>query len=587
MVNFKWRFLVVLSVLWASLLWGENGSTLSETARVEEPNWTIEITAQNKAGEMVDDFEARLSNLYDWTKGENGKVTLTKTVKINESECKLLLRAPGFAPAVINLKPEPGQVIRRKITLSPANYVMTINSEDGRELPESLKPVVTLEPFLECAVDCSQPPMNFTWDLGATRLEGKGRYVFSVPDEVIFYVIVDQPGFLRWFVAGPFTTTQAKAGLAITLPTPGRLSVTFGPEEGQRLNQSDAPYEKCVIDLDSAILPEIDCDYTIAHVSMPEMPVKLPEDYYPPGYYDIYVSTHPAENVEDDVIKRGGHAHPGMFYHQKSIRLRSGQKSDVKMIYTPYHADFYKGDVKAIFNIQSLEGQPITDQPYVLTCCFAPQYATTLIARGILDESGRIVVENLGAHDYELQIGDRTNKIFGKYRVEINGRETEFVKTYSVASLPLVGDSAPDICLQETFSEKTVRLGAFRGKVVFIDFWATWCGGCQKPMEHLNELWSRKQTEWEGKVVLVGASVDKEKERLQEHIEKMHWNKIAQYWCHEKDDYIYFGAVAGTKYGVSRVPTCFLINQNGKIAWKGSPGDIALEAEIAKLLQDR
>lgn len=85
-------------------------------------------------------------------------------------------------------------------------------------------------------------------------------------------------------------------------------------------------------------------------------------------------------------------------------------------------------------------------------------------------------------------------------------------------------------------------------------------------------------------MVLIGASVDKEKETLQKHIEKKDWNKIAQYWCYEKSDDAAFGAVAASTYGVTGVPTSLLIDQKGVIVWRGHPATINLEEEVAKLL---
>ncbi len=51
----------------------------------------------------------------------------------------------------------------------------------------------------------------------------------------------------------------------------------------------------------------------------------------------------------------------------------------------------------------------------------------------------------------------------------------------------MVGDTAPDISFT-TFDGQTISLSDYRGKVVFLDFWATWCGPCRMEMPHIQKL---------------------------------------------------------------------------------------------------
>ena len=66
---------------------------------------------------------------------------------------------------------------------------------------------------------------------------------------------------------------------------------------------------------------------------------------------------------------------------------------------------------------------------------------------------------------------------------------TVFAAT-SLASSGLAGQPAPDFALKSSTGEN-LRLSEFRGDVVMINFWATWCGPCRQEMPLLDELYQR------------------------------------------------------------------------------------------------
>jgi len=58
------------------------------------------------------------------------------------------------------------------------------------------------------------------------------------------------------------------------------------------------------------------------------------------------------------------------------------------------------------------------------------------------------------------------------------------------AAPPLVGQAAPDFALR-TLQQQTLRLSEFRGEVVLINFWASWCGECRQAMPAFNAMYEK------------------------------------------------------------------------------------------------
>lgn len=74
----------------------------------------------------------------------------------------------------------------------------------------------------------------------------------------------------------------------------------------------------------------------------------------------------------------------------------------------------------------------------------------------------------------------------------------------SQAAMPVVGGVAPDFTLKSN-NGKNLKLSEFRGQVVMINFWATWCGPCRQEMPLLNRL--QEQYRQAG-LMLLGVNID-------------------------------------------------------------------------------
>jgi peroxiredoxin len=114
-----------------------------------------------------------------------------------------------------------------------------------------------------------------------------------------------------------------------------------------------------------------------------------------------------------------------------------------------------------------------------------------------------------------------------------------------------VGKPAPDLSIQ-TLDGKKVTLADLQGKVVIIDFWATWCGPCKESFPKYEEL-SKKHA---GKVEVIGISVDDDKSDVPDFV-KQRGATFAIGW----DE----GHTIANRWKVETMPTAFILDATGTV----------------------
>jgi peroxiredoxin len=89
--------------------------------------------------------------------------------------------------------------------------------------------------------------------------------------------------------------------------------------------------------------------------------------------------------------------------------------------------------------------------------------------------------------------------------------------TSSLAASDLAGQPAPDFALKSSTGEN-LRLSEYRGDVVMINFWATWCGPCRQEMPLLDQLYSRYERVG---FSLLGVNIDDDSSRAMDMIREL------------------------------------------------------------------
>ena len=112
--------------------------------------------------------------------------------------------------------------------------------------------------------------------------------------------------------------------------------------------------------------------------------------------------------------------------------------------------------------------------------------------------------------------------------------------------------AAPDFSLVDS-NGGNVKLSDYRGKVVIVDFWATWCPPCRKGIPDLIDI--KKQ--YGDKVAIIGISVDTDsKGEVVPFIQRMGINYPIVYYTPE---------VVQAYGGIDGIPTSFVVDKSGKI----------------------
>ncbi|WP_138204630.1 TlpA disulfide reductase family protein [Haloimpatiens lingqiaonensis] len=118
---------------------------------------------------------------------------------------------------------------------------------------------------------------------------------------------------------------------------------------------------------------------------------------------------------------------------------------------------------------------------------------------------------------------------------------------------------------------KTVKLSDFKGKKVFLNFWATWCGPCKREIPDMIKFQEEIKDD---NIVILAVNIGDSKSKVEDFVKKNNINFTVL--LDEKQQ-------VAIKYNVSGIPTTYLIDENGKLVkWTTGAMEIYMMRDFIK-----
>ena len=161
----------------------------------------------------------------------------------------------------------------------------------------------------------------------------------------------------------------------------------------------------------------------------------------------------------------------------------------------------------------------------------------------------------------------------------LNNTKNKVIKDFITSQIDLkLGEKAPRF-KAITITGDSVSSADLQGKVVLLDFWATWCPPCLKKMPFIQEIKDAHKDRED--FVVIGVSRDKALENQIQYLEKHAFD-----WIHIYDGYRPMGEICKT-FRIKELPKYYLIDREGDIAFISAGGDLSSLPAIVQELLDR
>jgi thiol-disulfide isomerase/thioredoxin len=270
-------------------------------------------------------------------------------------------------------------------------------------------------------------------------------------------------------------------------------------------------------------------------------------------------------------------------------KLDDLQRLDVKVTGSPTLECY----AQAIQGATKTPGQPVTPEvaKNIVAACCTP-FMKAFMTLQLFGNNPAANMDLLKQANADLTAAMPGSKYATDFNSLISQVENQMSQQMAAEKIK-VGELAPDISLPGP-DGKSRALSSLKGKVVLLDFWASWCGPCRKANPHVVETYKKYKGQGfdvfsvslDGVDPRMSARMPAEELERRKNDGKTKWqNAIEQdnlMWDNHVSDLQHWGSAPAATYGVTSIPKTFLIGRDGKIV-AINPRD-NLEAEVKKAL---
>jgi len=181
------------------------------------------------------------------------------------------------------------------------------------------------------------------------------------------------------------------------------------------------------------------------------------------------------------------------------------------------------------------------------------------------DEKGVELVKQLKTDFPETKPGKNADEILEQVKAQAESKK--------LRKGLVEGSKFPDFA-EKDVDGKPLSVANYKGKVVLIDFWATWCGPCVAELPNVQKAY---EAHHKSGFEIIGISLDQDEKKLRNFLKEK--NMTWQQYFDGKG----WGNKLAAKYGVQSIPATYLLDAEGKIIGQDLRGD-ALDQALSKAL---
>jgi len=258
----------------------------------------------------------------------------------------------------------------------------------------------------------------------------------------------------------------------------------------------------------------------------------------------------------DDIV--GGH-YQGMLRDLKAYMAANPQAADLSFATSKaIEAAFYAGDRTAMMDLLGEQFERLADENPIQPQEFAQ--TAMMLAQFSMEDGDTETLRAVQATVREVSDSSQ-DPILAQVKMMLD----------SISDSPELG-SRPEFSGVDV-TGNAVNIEDFRGKVVLLDFWATWCGPCLAELPKLKEAYERFHDKG---FEIIAISLDQDKDTLTSFIEKENLEWVNLFDAEQASS-------LADQFQVTSIPSLFLLDAEGKLVAVNPRGD-ALGRELEKLL---